>query len=40
MNSIFDSTPRWLLIGDLTNPNTEVTKISESVKSFFLLIDS
>lgn len=40
IGDIFDSTPRWLLIGDLYNENENVTKISDKIRSFFLLIDS
>lgn len=29
IRDIFDSAPRWLLIGDLYNENENVTKISE-----------
>ena len=39
-NTIFGSTPRWLFLGDLLNPNKSAIKISNKMRSFILLIDS
>ncbi|CAD8134904.1 unnamed protein product [Paramecium octaurelia] len=40
IGEIFDSAPRWLMIGNLQNPKENITKISDQIRSFFLLIDS
>ncbi|CAD8045647.1 unnamed protein product [Paramecium sonneborni] len=40
IDEIFDTTPRWLMIGNLENPKENISKISDTIRSFFLLIDS
>lgn len=39
-SSIFGTSPRWLFLGDLLNPNKSAIKISDKMRSFVLIIDS
>lgn len=40
MSSVYGESPRWLITGDLMNPNNKVNKISNKMRAFVLVMDS